>query len=267
MRLYSRRGAIETFYYLMSADSRIDAEEIEKINEIGHEVDPENFENYRGEIETTYEMQMETLFDQEDFYDVIAEGVDKALAREPEGDGTGVSSRLLVWNMMVIAMIDGVYHSNERRLIKHVARISGVEKSVFLEMEQLIRANSAVDSELKMLSESDRPYSEIKIIVAEVEHRREVILAEAKALIADELDDDKIEILSFEPDMLERARDKVVDTVTPVAAKVSDEATRLFVDTKEKFGKVISPAAVNATRQAEKWLTGLKGKKGERGTK
>ncbi len=261
MRVYSKRSAVEAFYYLMAADGVINTEEINRMDEIGQELDPETYDVYRDDIVSAYSQQMGTMFDDEDLYDVIAEGVDKALARPVIEEDGCVFSRLLIWNMLVIALQDAVFHPNERRLIKHVARISGVEKSVYLEMEQLIHSSSAIDRQLEVLSGSDRPYSEIHPMVQELMHRREVICNEAKNIIEDETNEVSIEALHFEPNAIDKMRGKVVEAVTPVAAAVGDTASKFFSGTREKLEKALNPVTDGVSKKADGLLSSLKKKK------
>ena len=47
MKLYSRKSAMAVFYYLMAIDEKVSTDELEKYNEIGAEIDPESFSDYR----------------------------------------------------------------------------------------------------------------------------------------------------------------------------------------------------------------------------
>ena len=50
MKLYSRKSAMAVFYYLMAIDGKVSTDELEKYNEIGAEIDPESFSDYRDEL-------------------------------------------------------------------------------------------------------------------------------------------------------------------------------------------------------------------------
>ncbi len=64
---------------------------------------------------------------------------DDALRCNVKVQTQGVGVRLLIWNMLVIAFINGECTKDEKRLIKHVVRVTKMDKSVFLEMEQLMK--------------------------------------------------------------------------------------------------------------------------------
>lgn len=187
MILFEKRAAVKAFYYLMAVDGAVTADEIECFNSIGAELDPEAFATYREDLIAECEHQLKTIIDEEDHYEVVLEGVDKALAAQTDDLGNGITVRLMVWDMLVIAFSNTEYSSCERKLIKHIVRITEMDRAVFLEMEQIIKTNAAVENELRWINQSNRPYSEIRPIVDELERRQKVVLTCARQLIEDEL--------------------------------------------------------------------------------
>jgi len=182
-----KRAAIKNFYYLMAVDGAVTADEIECFDSIGAELDPETFATYRDDLIAECEHQLKNIIDEEDYYEVVLEGVDKALAAQIDDPANGITVRLLVWDMLVIAFSNAEYSSFERKLIKHIVRVMDMDRSVFLEMEQIIKTNAAVENELRWINQSNRPYSEIRPIVDELERRQKVVLTCARQLIEDEL--------------------------------------------------------------------------------
>ena len=187
MILFEKKAAIKAFYYLMAVDGAIAADEVTCFDEIGNELDPIEFPKYRDEVIDEYEQQIKTIIDDEDYYEVILEGVDKALSAQTDTAENGVSVRLLVWNLLVIAFSNKNYSSFERRMIKHIVRVWNMDRTVFLEMEQIIKTHADIISELEWINQSNRPYSEVRPIVDELERRQKVVLNCAKQLIEDEL--------------------------------------------------------------------------------
>lgn len=254
MRRFTRRGAVTAFYYLIGADGSISAAELEKLEEIGRELDPENFPVYRELLPSEYEAGIAAAYEPEDAFLVLLEGVDAALSVKPAEGEDYVLPRLLLWDLLVIASCDGEYHADERRLIKHIARISGIEKSVFLEMEQLVQTNAAVVRELAWLSQSERPYAEIRPLITELEHRQTVLLGEAKALIDDEAQQ-PVEALTYQPDIFETAKERIGEKVAPVASELGEKTSKVLSDTRER----LAPVAEGIGRQTGKLWTGIKG--------
>ena len=187
MILFEKKAAIKAFYYLMAVDGAIAADEVACFDEIGNELDPIEFPKYRDEIIDECEKQMKAIIDDEDYYEVILEGVDKALSAQIGESENGVSVRFLIWNMLVIAFSNKNYSSFERKLIKHIVRVWNMDRTVFLEMEQIIKTHADIMAELEYTNQSNRPYSEVRPIVDELERRQKVVLNCAKQLIEDEL--------------------------------------------------------------------------------
>ena len=187
MILLEKRAAIKAFYYLMAVDGAVTADEMECFNSIGVELDPEEFATYRDDLIAECELQLKNIIDEEDHYEVALEGVDKALVAQVDDSSKGITVRLMVWDMLVIAFSNTEYSSFERKFIKHIVRVMDMDRSVFLEMEQIIKTNAAVENELRWINQSNRPYSEIRPIVDELERRQKVALTCARQLIEDEL--------------------------------------------------------------------------------
>ena len=219
MKLISVKNAVAIFYYLMSVDNVITEVELQKLDEIGAEIDAEKYMSYRDDIIERCENQKLLVIDNEDYYDVISEGVDKELYADISDDEDVIASRLLIWNLLVISYSDDEYHHDERRLIKHIVRISGIPTSVFLEMELLIRSAAEVENERKRLSTSDRPYSEIAPVIEELDRRVAYISESAKNLIDDEILTPSVEALEIKPTVF----DQVEKAVAPVGEQIKEK--------------------------------------------
>ena len=254
MKLFTKRGAITAFYYLLAADGEMGEAELEKLDEIGKELDADAYKTYKDTLSALYDKSMTTAIEPDDTQDILLEGIDAALSEAPQDGEEGLLPRHLLWDMLVMASCDGEYHPNERRLIKHVARVSGIEKSVFLEMEQLIQANASLARELSWLSQSDRPYAEIHPLINELEHRQAVLLGEAKALIEDEAQQPP-EALQYKPDLIDTAKQTIEDKIAPISADLGEKASKTVSSAKER----LAPVSESIGRQGEKLWRGIKG--------
>ena len=58
--------------------------------------------------------------------------------------------RLLVWDLLTIAFSNADYAYAERKLIKHIVRVTGMEHSVFFEMEHSIKTVMALNKGNKL---------------------------------------------------------------------------------------------------------------------
>lgn len=234
MKKYGLKGAVAAFYYLAMADGNVSREELEKFDEIGNSLDPEHFAEYREELIASCESQKDRMIDEEDYADVILEALDRAL-ESVEGED-GVASRMLIWNMLVISIADEDYSQPERRLIKHLVRITGTEKSVFLEMEQLINAYFAVQRERASLADSERPYKEMSPVAERLNKREQDLARIAQDLIADEEMLESIKAVEYEPDFVDKIGKEIADAAAPVISDVGKAVGGFFGNTFSKIG-------------------------------
>lgn len=250
MKMISTHSALEAIYYLMAIDGSTDAEERARFDEIGFELDRKSFASYRDELAASCDLAICAAETGEERYDVIQEALDAALGKKIEPEDQGVTPRLLIWDLFAVAFSNGQYDDREKRLIAHVARIVKVDKSVVLDMEQLLHTAQAVQKELAWAEQSDRPYREIRPLVVELETRLSVILESAKALVEDEvvLDDPFID----EPDVIEKTISSIGEAVSPVAETVAAKTK----ETADSVIQAISPLA----KKGAKTASGLFGK-------
>lgn len=204
----SKGSAIKIIYYLMAADGEISQAEVEKFDLIAKELD-EDFDKYKKRLISDCQNQLNEMIDEDEYYDVVQEGVQNAIIEgrrggsvldryamygllgetKPSGGGYGyygfekVSAKVVVWDLLTIAVSDGKYSKEERKLIKYVVRMLGIDKTLFLEMENSIKAIAALDQEEKWIKTTDRSYMTIESQIKELETRRNVIENSVKELI------------------------------------------------------------------------------------
>lgn len=176
------QSAVKVFYFLMSADGEIAAEEEEKFEQIGRELDP-GFDGYKDAIISECKKQLEKLIDTGDFYDTLQDGVETALTEEQISIIGYLTPKLLLWDLMTIAYCDKEYNETERRLLKYIVRKLNISKDVFLDMESMLAAVNDIEREIAWIKTTDRPYLTIEKQIKELEKRRNDILLTAKALI------------------------------------------------------------------------------------
>ncbi len=179
------RDALRVIYGLIAVDGIISQEEKEKFNEIGNELDP-SFSAYSNalvaECTAVFEKPSE---DDEDYYDTIHDYLGTIIHKEIAPTDGAIRGKLLLWDMLTIAQSDGEYSTNEKRLIRYMAKSMGVESAIPLEMEQTIRTLVAIENEEKWLKNSDRPYTVIEARINELSDRKAFIITAARALISD----------------------------------------------------------------------------------
>ena len=235
MKVYETRSALKIFYYLLAIDGTIDDVELGHFRSIGISIDPGHFTEYSDELEN--ECNQAIIYSGEEQYDIISEAVDEALSHEATEDDQGITPRLLIWDLFAAAFCNYEYNEPEKRLINHIARKTGVEKSIVLEMEQMMKTLTSVQNEINWANQVNRRYSEIRPIIDELEKRQVVITQAAEYLIADEIDEDHP--YEYIPDFFDKTKSKIDETVKPVADKVGQTVKPVT----DKIGSVVTPVA------------------------
>lgn len=179
----STNSAIQIFYYLMSVDGHIESDEEDSFVMLAQEIDP----NSQSRVEENVEIckkQLELVDDAEDFYDIVQDGVEKAIHKSVKTKDSFITPKLLIWDMLSIAFSDGTYDETERKLIKYVALRLNIDKAVFLELESSMYTLVDLEKELKWIKTTNRPYLTIEAMVNEIADRKNVIFESVKDLIA-----------------------------------------------------------------------------------
>ena len=243
MKIIERKSAMKAFYYLIAVDGEINDDKLNKFLEIGHEIDGEAFDEYKEVITDECGAYLKTATGDDDFYDIIQEGIDEELQRESNDISEGIPARLLVWDMLAIAFSNDEYSDTERRIISHVVRTAGMDKSVFLEMEQLIKTAASVNRENAWIQTSDKPYAKIRPIVEELEKRQRVINECAKALIEDEIESDDPYVEESKSGLLDGTKAVISEKVNPIASEISKKTRTAADEAKKKIGETVNPTA------------------------
>ncbi len=178
----SPRSAMMIIYYLMAVDGNIYQKEEEKFLSIGSDLD-ESFEDHQKTIVGACRKQMDKVIDPEDYYDVIQEGVGKAIQGSVPDQNSFITPRLLIWDLLSVACSDGQYSEPERRLIKYVTRQLDIDKELFLEMETSIRTLLALEKEEEWIRTTNRPHLVKESLAREIENRKAVIFDSVRDLI------------------------------------------------------------------------------------
>ena len=254
MKVIETRSALKIFYYLLAIDGTIDEVELGHFRTIGMSMDPINFMDYSQELES--ECRRTFINQSDEYYDLISEAVDDAIAHEAEGDDQGITPRLLIWDLFAAAFSNQEYDESEKRLINHIARKIDVDKSIVLEMEQMMDTLTLIQSEIDRVTQTSRPYSEIRPIIDELEKRQKVITESAEYLIADEIDEDHP--YEYKPDFFDKTKSKIDEKVKPVTDKVGQTVKPVT----DNVGAVVTPVAKKVGDGAVKTAQSAKKKTG-----
>lgn len=182
MVLIAPQNAVKIFYYLMAIDRKITADEEEKFNLIGMELDPD-FEAHKETLIKECEDQMDKTTGTSDYYDAIKNGIETALSEEQVSKNGYVTPKLLLWDLLTIANSDREYGEEEHNILKVIVQKLNIAKDVFLEMESSVLTISDIEKEITWIKGTDRTYLAIEKQVKELEKRRADILLAAKVLV------------------------------------------------------------------------------------
>lgn len=253
-----KKNAIRAFYYLMAADGEVDGEELKIFYEICKKIDGEDFDNYKGTLIEECMTQIATALTEEEAFDVIQEGLDAALMNGTREVSNGIPLRLLIWDMLAIAFSNDDYSELEHKLILHLVRTSKMDRSVFFEMEQLIKTAASVNKELAWITTTNKTYAEIRPIVEELEKRQKVIIESARVLIEDEVEPDAIYVA--QPKRLDNVKAKIGEKISPIANDFGGKTKKVADDTRKKLEEKINPAALEFKAGANNLFEKLKAK-------
>ncbi len=178
------KDSLKIIYYLMAVDQSIGQEEIDSFDAIGKDLDP-NYEDYRDELISFCKNEIDKNDDEDEYVLHIHECISEAIRHSAaKGNGT-IQEKLLLWNLYSVAFSDGSYSDIEKKLIRYTAKKMNIDKSVPVEMENIINTVTEIDKEEAYLKNSDRKYSEIEIHLNELADRKSTVLKGVNALIVE----------------------------------------------------------------------------------
>jgi len=182
MKTIKKRNALKILYYMMAADGFISDTERATFDELGHLVD-DRYDSYRSDIlwecrnialttpegDPVFQLLDSAKRELNDLQDVLTEDT--------------IPGRLLVWNMLAIALCDKDYAEGERRLIDEVRRKLELDDKDFLKMEQTMQAESAVGRQIAFLQEKVAENPDLKPQLKNLKERHSIISENARNLM------------------------------------------------------------------------------------
>jgi len=175
--------ALKIMYLLMACDGEVTREEDEKFTLIAKDLLENNIEEKNKVIEWCTKV-INSVEEEEDYYDTVRDGIAEAM-KEPVSEGSVIDSKILLWNLVVIAYSDENYSNNEGKILRFVARSLGVDRAFIPEMESSVQAIMAIEKEEEFLRNSDRKYGKIEAEMNELADRKTTIMHGIHALILD----------------------------------------------------------------------------------
>lgn len=253
MNLITKVSAFKIFYYITAADGIITDEETEKLNEIGLQLFGEECQSFLHNLIAECEAKTIGVFDDPDeSFDILSDCIEEALNETTEELNDGIPSRLLLWNLLLIAHSDGNFARNEQRFIAKINRKLNLGDSILFEMEQYIKTVQTIEIELDKLKDSMEPYKIIRPVVDDLENRRDTIKTAVLTLISDEVLN-PVKKLTVQDDVIDKAQAVIKAKTDPMMKKVNEQRDKMFDDVK----KAAAPAAAEAGKKLGKAFIGF----------
>lgn len=180
----SPQGALKAIYYLIAADGRTDAQEMEKFSEIGMEMDA-SFPAHKDTILSECAALIEKYSGTADYEDVLHDAFRDALKSESGKNEAAIPAKLLLWDLLVTAFSDADYSGKEQHLVRYASRVLDISPTVLQEMEFSVHSVKALDQEAANLRSSSRPYNEVQPEVERIENRKSNIVRSIHEMITD----------------------------------------------------------------------------------
>ena len=178
------RSALQVMYCLMAIDGQLHPAEEEKLDAIGRELLPDEYDRVRNSLFASCRSKIGTPTDAEESYDVISDCARDALDAPVLPHSPVLPSRLLIWNLLAIAESDNSYSRTEKRFIQSIARMLRIGHDVFLELESTMETLQDLEHELDTLKASDRPYAVVSPRIQEINTRISHVMASVEDLAA-----------------------------------------------------------------------------------
>lgn len=232
------RMALSVLYYLILVDGQSHDHELQLFEQLGEQFDAAEFNVCRETIITDCEKQTAGASDDFEYYELVVEGVDKALAGKPVGKGPHIPLSMVIWDMLAVAHADRLCSAEEERLIKHVVRVHNMDQRLYQQFVYMMNACVAVSAQLEAVENSSMNYSAAKPIVDELEHRRDVIITGALNVINDSL--------MPEIPMAQQVQEDIVDQGMRGVGNFMNDAGQAIGDAAGKVGNAIGDVAGKA---------------------
>ena len=180
----SAENALKIMYLMMACDNSVNREETDKFDLIARDMLQDRYSE-KEQIVLWCKEVISSVEEKEDYYDTIRDSIARVMQEAMSlNDGT-IDSKILLWNLVVIAYSDGEYSVDEGKILRFVAKTMGIDKAFIPEMESSIQALQAIEAEEKFLKSSDRRYEKIELELNELADRKATIIRGIHALILD----------------------------------------------------------------------------------
>lgn len=180
-QLDHRAAFFKLLFYMAEADGVTSSEELDKIDKIAFELDPD-YSSYGTDLRQTCLDQIEVDAKEFGHLNAVKMGAQNVMAGLVLSEN---EKKLLCWDLYAVGGTDGIT-DGERAFIKFVCDKIGLDEVLFSELDNYFSSLVELEHEEALMRQSDRPYKEIEPFVNELSDRRLAIVDAAQQLIMDE---------------------------------------------------------------------------------
>lgn len=197
LKRVGKQEAVKIAYYLMAVDGNVVRCEKALFKTVAEGFGVDDANVWEEAVDKTDEI-LDSTDNLETIYKKVEIEVDKLIKNSEVNEVLrdlnecvfslpSISSNLLVWNLMTLAIKDLDYSDNERRLIEYIAKELEVDRGALVEMDNSIRALYSIQNEMRWLEENVENKYEYIYITNELEERIRIIEDSVKLLIEEKM--------------------------------------------------------------------------------
>ena len=169
-------------YYFMSISGRNSKKKEKYFYDVCDKVVPYLKGNRREELINKCDKKIEKIKSSGDYNNGVKQEIRNRIVYSKTYDQ--ISSRILVWDLLVISFNFGSYSKIQQGIIRMVVHEAKIDEMLFEEMEDSIKTLDSIDKEIGWLKHSKKSQERIKLTIDELYDRQNVIEARIKDLVA-----------------------------------------------------------------------------------
>jgi hypothetical protein len=158
---------LKAAYFFLSLDRPISEADIKKIDELGSNV--EGYSGIKKSIFNECEKILSRSLDDNDRFDVIMEEILKTGNASFVDLPKEAGQKRCLWILVNLALYDGMYSENEKKIIRSLMRKWEIDKSILIEMEDSAETLVEVDKNRSWIKTTNYPYDYVDSVVKEMD--------------------------------------------------------------------------------------------------
>lgn len=180
---FNREDAVKILYCIMAVDGTLESSEHEKLLSIGTDM-IDDFKDKENDLMHDLEVITPETSGEDYYYD-LRDKVNDCIDHSVSSENNDIDGKMLLWNMLAIALSDDSYSEYEKKLIHYTAKKINIADSIVQEMEISADTIEAIERESDWLSKQDEKYSVVASKLEMLEKRKKAVMDGVVALLKD----------------------------------------------------------------------------------